>query len=249
VLSAVVLAPVGLVSVWYGGAVWAACLAILAVGLGMEWVGLCGIAALSLPGIAVPLALLAVGTLAAFGLPAIAGAALVVVAGTVALGSERPMLGAGIAYIGPGYLSLLLLRAGPAGLRNVLFLMLVVWGADIGAYLVGRLVGGPRLAPLISPGKTWSGALGGAACAILVGLLVGSAHPWRAAALAFALGVVAQGGDLLESAIKRHFGAKDSGWIVPGHGGLLDRLDGVLAAAPAALLWSFWIGWGRVLWQ
>jgi phosphatidate cytidylyltransferase len=130
------------------------------------------------------------------------------------------------------------MRLGPAGLRNVLFVVLVVWAGDVGAYLVGRLIGGPRLAPKISPGKTWSGAGGGTVAAVLAGAAAGFETPLRAAVLALVLSLVAQAGDLLESAIKRHFGAKDSGWIIPGHGGLLDRLDGVLAAAPVALLWS-----------
>jgi phosphatidate cytidylyltransferase len=107
--------------------------------------------------------------------------------------------------------------------------------------MVGRLVGGPKLAPAVSPGKTWSGACGGLVAAALVGVaaakLAGGA-PRAALISAAALGVVAQAGDLLESALKRHFGVKDSGHLIPGHGGLLDRLDAVLLAAPAAALLS-----------
>ncbi len=140
---------------------------------------------------------------------------------------------AGVAYIGPALLCLLWLRGLPDGLRWVGFLAAVVWSGDIGAYLIGRLVGGPRLAPRISPGKTVSGAAGGTLCAVLAGVAAASGH--AAAALpALALSLAAQAGDLLESALKRRFGVKDSGSIIPGHGGLLDRLDGVLTAAPLA---------------
>ena len=154
----------------------------------------------------------------------------------------------GVFWIGPCFVSLLALRAAPGGFANVLFVLLVVWAGDVGAYLVGPLVRGPRLAPSVSPGKTWSGAVGGLVAAILAGVAVGHANPAMAAALAGLLGIVAQAGDLFESAIKRQFGAKDSGWIIPGHGGLLDRLDGLLAAAPAAMLWSL-AAPSPLLWQ
>lgn len=156
---------------------------------------------------------------------------------------------AGLVYIGPAFFCLIVLRGGPAGLRNLLYLAVVVWAGDIGAYLVGRLVGGPRLAPRISPGKTWSGALGGTLAAILAGAAAGYEHPLRAAVLALVFSVIAQAGDLLESALKRYFGAKDSGWIIPGHGGLLDRLDGVLTAAPAAFLWAISVTPHAMLWS
>ena len=154
------------------------------------------------------------------------------------------ILAAGLLYIALAWFSLLHLRAAPSGLPNVLFVMAIVWAGDIGAYLAGRALGGPRLAPAISPGKTWSGALGGTLCAILAGLAVARTNLPHAAAIALALSLVAQLGDLLESGAKRRFGAKDSGKIIPGHGGLLDRLDGVLAAAPAALAVSLLQGPG-----
>jgi len=137
---------------------------------------------------------------------------------------------------------------------DVLFLLLIVWAGDIGAYLVGRWIGGPRLAPQISPGKTWSGAVGGLLVAVAAGLL--AAHflaapvaPWQPALIAVVLGIVAQAGDLLESIVKRVLAVKDSGNLIPGHGGLFDRLDGVLAAAPVAALLALALGRGVVLWQ
>jgi phosphatidate cytidylyltransferase len=131
--------------------------------------------------------------------------------------------------------------------------LLLVWSSDIGAYLTGRAVGGPKLAPHISPGKTVAGAVGGLAAAIIAGIAVALAvsRPTsltHAAAAAAVLGVVAQAGDLLESHVKRRFGAKDSGWLIPGHGGLLDRLDALLAAALVAALLALAQGRGVVLW-
>jgi phosphatidate cytidylyltransferase len=162
---------------------------------------------------------------------------------------------AGLVYIALAGAALLWLRADPvAGLANIMFLLFIVWACDIGAYLVGRGLGGPRLAPRISPGKTRSGAVGGLLAAIAVGLLAAhflsdAATTWRAALIAALLGVVAQAGDLLESFVKRRLEVKDSGHLIPGHGGLFDRLDGVLAAAPVAAVLAFALGRGVVLWQ
>ncbi|MCW3475226.1 phosphatidate cytidylyltransferase [Limobrevibacterium gyesilva] len=162
-----------------------------------------------------------------------------------------PLLG--LVYIVPGPAALLWLRADPvAGLGNVLFVILVVWATDIGAYLAGRLIGGAKLAPSISPGKTWSGAAGGVALALAVGLAAAhldGAPLWRGLLVAAGLAVVAEAGDLLESALKRYFGVKDSGTLIPGHGGLLDRLDAVLVTAPAAALLAAMLGRGVELWR
>ncbi len=133
-----------------------------------------------------------------------------------------------------------------AGRGNVLFVVVVVWASDIGAYLAGRLIGGRRLAPRISPGKTWSGAAGGLLAAILVGAGAGRLP---GGAVAAALAVVGQLGDLAESAAKRRAGVKDSGALIPGHGGLLDRLDGLLAAGPVAAVLALALGPGVALWQ
>jgi phosphatidate cytidylyltransferase len=170
--------------------------------------------------------------------------------------SAAPLLcPAGLAYVALAGAALLWLRADPvAGLANIMFLLFTVWASDIGAYLVGRWLGGPRLAPRISPGKTRSGALGGLIAAIAVGLLAAhflsdAATIWRAALVAAVLGIVAQVGDLLESFVKRRLEVKDSGHLIPGHGGLFDRLDGILAAAPVAAVLALALGRGVVLWQ
>ena len=156
----------------------------------------------------------------------------------------------GLAYLLPGCAALLWLRLDPvAGLRNTVFLLLVVWASDIGAYLVGRLVGGPKLAPAVSPGKTWSGGLGGLLAAVAVGACFGfGATIGPAMAAAALVGVVSQAGDLAESAVKRGFGVKDSGRIIPGHGGLLDRVDGLIVAAPVAAGLAVAAGPGMPLW-
>jgi phosphatidate cytidylyltransferase len=165
----------------------------------------------------------------------------------------RLMFATGIIYILLSAAALLWLRADTAvGRANVLFVLLVVWATDIGAYLTGRLLGGALLVPSISPAKTWSGAAGGLACALSVG--IGAAQislgpVWRALAVAAGLSIAAQAGDLLESGVKRHFGVKDSSRLIPGHGGLLDRLDGLLAAAPIAGLLAAALGRGVELWR
>jgi phosphatidate cytidylyltransferase len=140
-----------------------------------------------------------------------------------------------------------------AGRANVMFVLLLVWATDIGAYLTGRAIGGPRLAPRISPGKTWSGAAGGLLAAIAAGAIVAAVHgpagkvPIAAVIAAF-LSCIGQAGDLLESRVKRRFGVKDSGHLIPGHGGALDRLDAMLAVLPVAWLLAQIPGRGLVLW-
>lgn len=142
----------------------------------------------------------------------------------------------GLAYAAFPAISLAMIRgAGIAGLAAMLFLFAVVWATDIFAYFAGRTFGGPKLAPRISPSKTWSGAIGGT----VAGMVAGSGVAWIAdrglglhvPLVALALSVVAQFGDLGESWVKRIFGVKDSGRIIPGHGGVMDRVDGLVAAA------------------
>lgn len=144
----------------------------------------------------------------------------------------------GVLYLAGAAAILIDIRQGVEGLGAIVWLLVVVWATDTGAYGVGRLIGGPKLVPRISPAKTWSGALGGVAVGALAGGLVawagGMTSPWSLAAGAVAVSLACQGGDLLESAIKRGSGTKDSGGWIPGHGGLLDRIDGLLTAAPVA---------------
>jgi phosphatidate cytidylyltransferase len=124
------------------------------------------------------------------------------------------------------------------GFHAILYLFLVVWSADTGAFFTGRLIGGPKLAPKISPNKTWAGFIGGAVFACIAGVLfaawLGRTSIPAVGALSVVLALISQGGDLGESFIKRFFGVKDSSGLIPGHGGVLDRLDGLVFAAIGA---------------
>lgn len=145
----------------------------------------------------------------------------------------------GVLYLGLPILILILLRADPAfGFAAILFLFIVVWSADTAAYFTGRAIGGPKLAPSISPGKTWAGFAGGLIAPTLLAfgfaLWLGNTSAIMLAAVGAGLAIASQLGDLAESAIKRTFHVKDSGNILPGHGGLFDRVDGLIGAALAA---------------
>jgi phosphatidate cytidylyltransferase len=146
----------------------------------------------------------------------------------------------GVAYAALSAVTLSLIRGDErAGLLAILFLFAVVWATDVFAYFVGRAIGGPKLAPSISPSKTWSGAGGGAIGGVAGGVLFAALTGWGGiwvAAIALALAVIAQFGDLLESFLKRRQGVKDSSHLIPGHGGFMDRVDGLVAAAWALYL-------------
>ncbi len=246
--SALVLGPVALFCVWHGGLAWAGLILVAMLGLGWEWGRLAGTPK--------PVALTALmAVLWAYGMMfGLVGALvnIVWVTGLIWYLYKSRFAGLGVPYAAIGGLCLLWLRLHPeAGLEDTAFLVLVVWGTDIGAYAVGRLLGGPKLAPKISPGKTWSGSIGGlligAGAGAGLALWLGQAPVW-AFAVGLLLSLCAQAGDLLESAIKRKLGVKDSGRTIPGHGGLFDRLDGFLAAGPVAALLAFCVHGGVPLW-
>ena len=145
----------------------------------------------------------------------------------------------GALYAGAMLAAPLVVRADAAlGFVAMIFLFAVVWATDVAAYFAGRLVGGPKLCPPISPSKTWSGGVAGALAGTLAGVAVAVVAGLEPLApvvvVSFVLSVVAQFGDLLESALKRRFGVKDASHAIPGHGGLMDRLDGFLTAAVVA---------------
>ncbi len=255
--TALVLGPLVLACIWLGGMWFLALMAVALAGLAWEWVRLCGGAGLGAAGLAMPGLVLLAGGLAALGLPWLAVALLPMGAALLwrlAGPLPRGFLALGVLYLGLFGVAFITLRldAG-AGRANVFFLLLLVWASDSAAYVAGRALGGPKLWPAVSPGKTWSGAFGGLLGAMLVGvlaaLLVAPAPLLWAALVAGGLGVVSQAGDLLESGIKRRFGVKDSSHLIPGHGGLLDRLDGFLAAAPLAAALSMILGSGVYLWR
>ena len=170
-------------------------------------------------------------------------AAMIVLAmGTLAAAALAPAerriwVAAGIPYAGALGIAPIVLRSdGEYGFLAIILLFAVVWATDIAAYFVGRAVGGPKLVPRVSPKKTWSGAIGGTLPRVVAAV---ARRPGRRrlnglfaiAMLAVVLSVVAQAGDLFESALKRRFGAKDSSHLIPGHGGLMDRLDGFVTAS------------------
>jgi phosphatidate cytidylyltransferase len=247
VVSALVLAPLALGLVAVGGWAFALLMALMLVLMAVEWRALtearssrreAGLAG----GIALVVGLVAV-LLAATGRPdaalivLLAGAPVAAVL-TWRFGVPPLWAGFGVLYLGVPLVALIWLRAvADVGLMLLIWLLIVVWTTDTAAYFVGRHLGGPKLAPRISPSKTWSGLCGGVLGAGLVGMvaavLAGCERPWQAGWVGAALAMVAQAGDLAESSLKRRAGVKDSGTLIPGHGGLLDRVDGLLFAAPA----------------
>jgi phosphatidate cytidylyltransferase len=251
VVSALALAPLAVGVAYLGGWAFIAFWGIAALIVLWEWTSLVAgnerRAILMIGGAAVLLAVLLTGvpgspddvhelrvlaalTVLAMGMLAVAA---------LAPRAQRVWIAAGIPYSGCMGLAPIVLRADAQyGFTAMVFLFAVVWGTDILAYFVGRAIGGPKLAPQISPKKTWSGAIGGVAAAVAAAAALAFATGLRNVValglLATVLSMVAQAGDLFESAVKRRFGAKDSSHLIPGHGGLMDRLDGFVAAAAVA---------------
>ncbi|MGI9487972.1 MAG: phosphatidate cytidylyltransferase [Geminicoccaceae bacterium] len=250
ILSAIILAPAVLALVVWGVWPFALLAAVAVVLLAMEWRHL--MAARidrktgDLAGFAAGGSALLVLAFAAMGRHE--AALLVTLSGTVIAGVIAQLVNAsvlwtslGVLYLSIPMFAMVWLRAVPdIGLAILLWLLLVVWATDVMAYVVGRKVGGPKLAPSISPGKTWSGLFGGMAGAAAVGAIMSTFmapfYLLSSIVLALGLAVVAQIGDLAESSLKRRAGVKDSGGLIPGHGGLFDRIDGLLFAAPVLAL-------------
>jgi phosphatidate cytidylyltransferase len=248
--SALVLAPLAIGAAFAGGWTFAAACTVTAALVLWEWSILVSRAAdwrILAPGVP---ALCAAAVLAQGNSPgmAIAAVALGAVGAAIAtgVGPRRPArsvfwAAAGVLYAGIVLISPIVLRSDPQmGFPALAFLFATVWATDIFAYLTGRRLGGPLLAPRLSPKKTWSGAIGGLAGGVVAGALVAYAsagtYPVAAGVLALILSIAAQGGDLLESSVKRRFGAKDTSALIPGHGGVMDRVDGFLVAALIAVV-------------
>jgi phosphatidate cytidylyltransferase len=266
-ISGTVLAIAALAAVYAGG-VWFAGLVVAGLVLMIrEWPELClagggarqlwrprpPLAAAGFVVIAlIALVLLLTGRIPAAVALAVAGAPVVALLAGGGV-RDRLLLGCGLPYIVVPAAALLWISSAPQGRLTLLWLLVVVWATDIGGYAAGKLIGGPRLAPRISPGKTWAGFAGatvlaaGAGAAFVV--VVPDVSALRLVLAAVGLSLAAQGGDLLESAVKRHFALKDSGTIIPGHGGVLDRLDGLLAAAPLLAVLTAVSGNPGFLWR
>ena len=247
VLSACVLLPVALAMVVLGGWGFAGFIALAVAVIAQEWGRLSALRFGRRSGWIAGGAVLVVGLISTLviasgraeaAVACLLGGALLsgLVAGVA--GGRAVWTSLGVVYVGLPALCLIWLRAAPeVGLSALLWLLLVVWTTDTASYLAGRSIGGPRLAPRVSPGKTWSGLCGGVLGAALAGAvtasLLGSERLLQAAGLGAVLAIIAQVGDLAESALKRAARVKDSGSLIPGHGGLLDRVDGLWFAAPA----------------
>lgn len=257
ILSALVLIPVALGAIWASEASTIILAAIAGGLMAWEWGKLIG----RLEGAAETALFVGVGAgsvLVAGFWSAAAGliCAVLCIAGLTLSGMRRRpgWTASGLGWILLATICFVVLRADPVvGWPTTLWVLLVVWAIDTAAYVVGRSVGGPKLAPRISPNKTWSGLFGGLAGAMLVGLIFGWADgvstPWRLALVSGGLAVVEQIGDIAESYAKRRFGAKDSGNLIPGHGGLLDRLDGMLAVVTAVALLQIVTGERILTWR
>jgi phosphatidate cytidylyltransferase len=243
VASAVVLVPVALAAVWYGGYWYSVFVILLGIMLAREWTNIVH------GGDEKQFLLHAAGALLAATIsvpeypflvvPIIASIALAVFV------QKKKSLWSmiGVAYVALPILALTLLRSdGNWGLQAIVWCMVIVWAADTVAYFAGRMIGGPKLAPILSPKKTWAGlggAIVGAAAASVAFSVYFNFSIMPLAAIAAQFAVVEQAGDIFESALKRHHNVKDSGNLIPGHGGVLDRVDGLLAVVLIACLLGY----------
>ncbi len=244
IVSAVVLGLLALGVAILGGPLFLLFWTIAAFGILWEWNALVGAAprnaALALGGAGLAGAAISLG----LGAPSVALLWIVAGAVAVAIFARPPVWAAGgVLYAAALLIPVVVLRGDARlGLVAVLFLFATVWATDVAALYCGRYFGGPKLAPRISPAKTWSGAIGGALAGIAGGIALLAVMRFELSAVhflvAFAVTVVAQLGDLFESRVKRQFSVKDAGGIIPGHGGLMDRLDGFIAAALAAAIFG-----------
>ncbi|CCD93983.1 Phosphatidate cytidylyltransferase (CDP-diacylglycerol synthase) [Bradyrhizobium sp. ORS 375] len=242
IAAALVLVPLALGAAYAGGVFWTALVTLVAVGLYLEWLMVIGEVRTVSVGTSGALAIAIAGLCCAFGLIDVAVVVLAVglIAATLLAAGRRVWVAAGFVYAAAAELASVLVRFDQQqGWYALVLVFLVVWSSDIGGYVAGRSIGGVRLAPRVSPNKTWAGAIGGFVASLVAASawsLAGAGGLGAMLVLAAVLSVVSQLGDLAESAVKRHFGVKDSSHIIPGHGGLLDRLDGYVAAIVFAAL-------------
>jgi phosphatidate cytidylyltransferase len=260
VIAALVLAPVAVAIAYAGGWLWTTLVTLAAIGLYVEWLTIVGVAretrvvtsgavALAISGLC-----LALGRIDASLLALAVGLAVVAL-----LSSERrTWIATGFGYAAAAQIASVLLRLDQVwGFVALILVLLVVWVTDIGGYFAGRGIGGPKLWPRVSPKKTWAGAVGGFAASLVIAggfAACGLGKTGPLLLLGAVLSIASQLGDLFESAVKRRFGVKDSSHIIPGHGGLMDRLDGFVAAVVLAAIFGFLrggadgVGRGLMVW-
>lgn len=239
-LSSIVLVLIAIAGAWWGGIATALVVAALVAIVHMEWTGVTEdrqrfsvfTGALAATMIVAGLAYLDIALLIA-----------AVTVGVAAAVGPRPWRAYGVVYAAALGLSLIALRTAPDGLQAIAVLFVAVWATDIGAYFAGRGFGGPKLWPAVSPKKTWSGAIGGLMAALIFGLAIawsmGVPVTLQLAIVVALLSIAGQAGDLFESFVKRRFGTKDAGTLIPGHGGLMDRVDGLVFAVMVAVAIGF----------
>ena len=243
VASAAVLAPLAIAAAWIGGWPFTLFWGIAAIAVWWEWIGLVepsgrnvvlatGICALMLQGILFETGQLSIALMIV---------ALGVLAGIVTAGKRSTPAAIGVIYASSLLLAAVILRSDVGyGFAAIVFLFAIVWSTDVAAFFAGRAIGGPKLAPSISPKKTWSGAIAGLllaiAAAIGVAALFSIGNPIMIGVVAAVLSVFSQLGDLFESGLKRSFEVKDASALIPGHGGVMDRLDGFIFAVAAAAI-------------
>jgi phosphatidate cytidylyltransferase len=260
IFSALILAPVAVAAAWFG-APWLQIVTVAAAGgMGWEWARLCREGRLGASGIVLVAAIVAAVIATIFGsielglATAVGDAALVLWMARREHDRDSYWLAVGSLWVAlPCVIFLWLAQNEAVGRLTLLWIFAVVWATDIGAYAIGRCLGGPRLAPRWSPRKTWAGLIGGIGCAALAGWatarVAGISPALPLVVISAGLAIVEQFGDLAESVAKRRFGVKDSSGLIPGHGGLLDRLDGLLAVIPAVALLTMIGGGSVVTWR
>ena len=244
VCSALVLVPIAIGTAYLGGWPFAVFWGLAAMGVLWEWISLVArsdhrtVLMTGGASLALAVALVATGHLLA--------AVIVLAISTLGVAALAPAkwrtwIAAGVPYAGALGVAPVVLRSDSEdGFLAVIFLFAIVWTTDVVAYFSGRAIGGPKLMAQVSPKKTWSGAIGGTLAAVIVAFVLAKMMAlsglFAIAMLAVVLSICTQGGDLFESFLKRRFGAKDSGHLIPGHGGLMDRLDGFITASVVAAL-------------
>ena len=260
ILAALVLAPAAVAIAYAGGVLWILLVTLAAAGLYVEWLMIVGTAAERRVVASGVTALLIAGLCFAIGrIDASLLALAVGLSGVALLAPQRRLWNAaGFLYAAAAEVASILVRLDQAwGFVALILILLVVWVTDIGGYFAGRGIGGPKLWPRVSPKKTWAGAVGGFAASLVIAggfAAFGLGRTGPLLLLGAILSIASQLGDLLESAVKRRFGVKDSSQIIPGHGGLMDRLDGFIAAVVLAAIFGFLragadgVGRGLMVW-
>jgi phosphatidate cytidylyltransferase len=259
VIAASVLAPCAIAIAYAGGWLWLGLVTLAAIGLYVEWLTIVG--ARTPPVMAAGIVTL-LGAAVWLEIGRIGSTFIIVALGIIVAAllspHRRGWAALGACYAFAALIASVVLRLDQVwGFTALMFVLLVVWVTDIGGYFAGRGIGGPKLWPRVSPKKTWAGAIGGFALSLVVAggfAAFGLGYAGPLLLLAAVLSIASQFGDLFESAVKRRFGVKDSSHIIPGHGGLLDRLDGFVAAIVLAAIFGFLragadgVGRGLMVW-